>query len=94
MHSQTKLDNAILDRPTELPIPRRPIWNNSTDKKIYDLLVEQGPLTRDDLVARTDVARTTIYDALTRLSIRGLVTKFTEPRQSRGRRRVFYNAVS
>jgi predicted transcriptional regulator len=94
VQSRTKLDKAILDRPAERPVPKRLIWTNSTDQKVYDVLVEQGPLTRDELVARTKVARTTIYDALTRLSIRGLVTRFTEPRQSRGRRRVFYNVLS
>lgn len=68
------------------------VWRNPSDKTIYDLINKSGPFTRGELVARTDLPRTTVYDALTRLTIRRLITRFTQPRESRGRRRVFYEA--
>lgn len=66
---------------------------NPTDKKIYQLLKEEGPLARDDIVKRTVLPRTTIYDALTRLSVRGVIYKFKEPRQTRGRCRVLFGII-
>ncbi|MFQ5978649.1 MAG: helix-turn-helix domain-containing protein [Candidatus Heimdallarchaeota archaeon] len=68
-------------------------WTSPIDQRVYQRLKKDGPLTRDDLVERIGIPRTTVYDALTRLSIRGLITRFTQPRQSRGRRRVFFEVV-
>lgn len=68
-------------------------WISPIDRRVYQLLKKYGPLTRNDLVERTGIPRTTAYDALTRLSIRGLITRFTQPRQSRGRRRVYFEVV-
>ncbi|MFQ5977965.1 MAG: helix-turn-helix domain-containing protein [Candidatus Heimdallarchaeota archaeon] len=69
-------------------------WRNPTDHKVYRLLKEQGPMTRPDLVDRTGLPRSTLYDALTRLMIRGLIVRFSEERQTRGRPRVYYEVIS
>ncbi|MFQ5980105.1 MAG: helix-turn-helix domain-containing protein [Candidatus Heimdallarchaeota archaeon] len=76
-----------------MPLKRDLAWPNTTDKNVYQVLKERGPLTRGDLVEHTGLPRTTIYDALTRLTIRGLITRFTQPRHSRGRRKVFFEVV-
>ncbi|MFQ5979559.1 MAG: helix-turn-helix domain-containing protein [Candidatus Heimdallarchaeota archaeon] len=68
------------------------VWRNPSDKIVYELIKKSGPFTRGELVERTGLPRTTVYDALTRLTIRRLITRFTQPRASRGRRRVFYEA--
>lgn len=65
-------------------------WGNPTDHRIYRLLKDQGPMTRPDLVERTGLPRSTLFDALTRLMIRGLIVRFSEERQSRGRPKVYY----
>ncbi|MHA2232160.1 MAG: helix-turn-helix domain-containing protein [Candidatus Hodarchaeales archaeon] len=53
------------------------------------MLKKRGPQTRSDLVKRSGLPRTTIFDSLTRLTIRGVIVRFSEPRQTRGRPRVF-----
>ncbi len=65
-------------------------WGNPTDQKIYHILAEKGPMTRPDLAEKTGLPRSTLFDALTRLLIKGLIERFPEDRQTRGRPRVFY----
>ncbi|MFW9916027.1 MAG: helix-turn-helix domain-containing protein [Candidatus Thorarchaeota archaeon] len=94
MESQSKFVDVALSKPFVVPTKRKLTWRNPIDQKIYQLLKKQGPLTRGELVERTGLPRTTLYDALTRLSVRGLIVRFTEPRQSRGRRRVFFEVAT
>ncbi|MHA2494517.1 MAG: winged helix-turn-helix transcriptional regulator [Candidatus Hodarchaeales archaeon] len=90
MQSQSEIVERNLPKP--LPIPVRPnrSWGSPIDRKIYQMLKEQGPLTRPELVELLRLPRTTLHDALTRLNVRGLIVRFTEPRGSRGRRPVFF----
>jgi predicted transcriptional regulator len=69
-------------------------WRNPTDHKIYSMLKEKGPMTRPDLVERTGLPRSTLFDALTRLMIRGLIVRFSEERQTRGRPKVYYEVIA
>ena len=93
MHSKLQTAESTMQKSLGVRAAQNLTWHNPNDEKIYQLLKKSGPLTRADLVKRTDLARTTIYDTLTRLSIRGLVVRFSERRQSRGRRRVFYEVM-
>jgi hypothetical protein len=93
MNAKSKYDESSLAKPLTIPSRDDLPWRNHTDKLVYHLLKDSGPQTRSDLVARTALPRTTIFDALTRLTIRGLIVRYSESRLSRGRPRVFYEAV-
>lgn len=67
--------------------------SNPTDKQVLEILLREGPLTRSQLVKKTGVARSTLYDALVRLILQGHVTKFSERPTSPGRPKVFFQAT-
>ena len=65
------------------------------DKQILSFLKKSGPITRYDLVTMTGIARSTLYDSLTRLILKGLVKKYTENiHTTKGRPKVFFEALS
>ncbi len=66
----------------------------SLDEKLYDILVVKGPQTRNQLVKITKNKRSTIYDALVRLDLKGKVGKHSKKTSNRGRPKVFFNAVA
>jgi predicted transcriptional regulator len=88
-------------RQVEFPLSETPpisgrkslLLRKPVDRKIYRLLKEQGPMTRPDLVLETGVPRSTLFDVLTRLMVSGLVGRFSEPRKTRGRPRVFFDVI-
>ncbi|MFQ5977350.1 MAG: winged helix-turn-helix domain-containing protein [Candidatus Heimdallarchaeota archaeon] len=84
MQRHSKLVKPLATKPfPQSPSPDH-AWASPVDQRIYQLLQEAGPLSRDVLVDRSGIARTTIYDALMRLRLQGLVLRFKEPRQTRG----------
>ncbi|MHA2293165.1 MAG: helix-turn-helix domain-containing protein [Candidatus Hodarchaeales archaeon] len=66
---------------------------NKTDLMVLRALLENQPSTRMDLCKKTGIPRTTIYDALTRLILKKLVTKYSSSNKSKGRPRIFYRVV-
>jgi uncharacterized membrane protein len=62
-------------------------------KDLIDILEENGPMTRNELVSETGQPRTTIYDNLMRLAKYNLVKKFPRPRNSRGRPSIFFKLI-
>jgi predicted transcriptional regulator len=94
MQSQSKIAKTAVIKPFELASGSSFSSQNPTDQQVYQMLRENGPSTRDELAERTGIARTTVFDALTRLSIRGVVRRYKQPRNSRGRRRVYFKIVS
>jgi len=62
------------------------------EERIISLLKDSGPLTRDQMVKKMEIPRTTIYDGLKKLIIRNEVKKYpwyvTE--RSRGRPLVLF----
>ncbi len=94
MQPRSKFVKSTISKPFVVPAKKDVTWGNLTDRKVCQLVKEFGPLTRGDLVERTGLPRTTLYDSLTRLTIRGVIVRFTEPRQSRGRYRVFYEVAT
>jgi predicted ArsR family transcriptional regulator len=73
---------------------KRPSLIHELDRKIFIILKQQGPLTRSKLVTITGIARSTLYDCLLRLILKGYVVSFSEERRHRGRPRVFYKALN
>ncbi|MCK4847680.1 MAG: hypothetical protein KAT16_01505 [Candidatus Heimdallarchaeota archaeon] len=63
------------------------------DRKVLDFLEREGPLTRSKLVSLTGIARSTLYDSLLRLILKGFVASFSEDRRLRGRPKVFYKVL-
>ncbi|MFX1514895.1 MAG: helix-turn-helix domain-containing protein [Promethearchaeota archaeon] len=63
---------------------------NETDRIILGALSEIQPTTRTELCKKTGIPRTTIYDALNRLILKKVVIKFSTPRKTKGRPKVFY----
>ncbi len=66
---------------------------NPTDIRVLGILSKEGPLTRTQLVTKTNIARSTLFDSLLRLILKGLVTKFSERPQERGRPKVYFQTV-
>ncbi|HKZ40374.1 MAG TPA: helix-turn-helix domain-containing protein [Candidatus Hodarchaeales archaeon] len=63
------------------------------DNSVLSVLKSKGPTTRAQLVQLTGIPRSTLYDALFRLTLKGLVKKYSDPRQAnRGRPKVFFEA--
>jgi predicted transcriptional regulator len=60
------------------------------EMRLIDLLVNKGPMTRDDMVRELNRSRTTIYDQLTRLIAHNLVKKYKYPQNMRGRPPVLF----
>lgn len=94
MNAQSKSAGKSSSKSISTPGRIALTWRNSTDNVVYEILKTLGPQTRSDLVERSGLPRTTIFDALTRLTIRGVIVRFSEPRQTRGRPRVFYEVIS
>lgn len=63
---------------------------NITDKKVITILHQKGSLTRSEMVKITGIARSTLYDSLTRLTIKGKVTKYSHKSPGPGRPKVFF----
>jgi len=63
---------------------------NTVDGIVIGVLQKFGPVTRSMIVEITGLPRTTLYDSLIRLILKGFVRKFTEERNQRGRPKVYY----
>jgi predicted ArsR family transcriptional regulator len=65
------------------------------EERLISILKDGGPLTRDQLVKKMDVPRTTIYDGLKKLIMRNEVKKypFYQTERSRGRPQVMFTVL-
>lgn len=65
------------------------------DESIYQLLKSvPHPITRGELAKLTEVARSTLYDSLTRLIFKGKVKKYSDlGHTTRGRPKVYFEAI-
>lgn len=63
---------------------------NTVEGIVFGVLKKSGPVTRTMLVELTGLPRTTLYDALIRLRLKGYVQKYAEERNRRGRPKVYY----
>jgi len=72
---------------------KRPVIVHELDRNVLEILKTEGPITRSRLVAITGIARSTLYDSLLRLILKGYVARFSEVRRQRGRPKVFYKVT-
>jgi predicted transcriptional regulator len=89
LSSERKRDDLsrLADQPDILTI------TNQTDLNVLEALLQIQPATRASLCEKTGIPRTTIYDALTRLILKKVVTKYSVPGKSKGRPKVYYKTV-
>ncbi|MFW9779665.1 MAG: helix-turn-helix domain-containing protein [Candidatus Heimdallarchaeota archaeon] len=80
--------SRLVDQFDILPI------TNQTDLTVLEALLQLQPATRASLCEKTGIPRTTIYDALTRLILKRIVTKYSVPGRSKGRPKVYYKTVN
>ena len=72
---------------------KRPAIVHELDRNVLEILKTEGPITRSKLVTITGIARSTLYDSLLRLILKGYVARFSEERRQRGRPKVFYKVT-
>ncbi|MHA1990502.1 MAG: helix-turn-helix domain-containing protein [Candidatus Hodarchaeales archaeon] len=66
---------------------------SSLDSNVLSILKQQGPITRGQLVKKTGIPRSTLYDSLFRLILKGLVRKYPDKSHTaRGRPQVYFEA--
>ncbi len=72
--------------------PKKNQWSltNLCDIRVMEVLTQEGPLIRNQLVEITGIARSTLYDSLLRLILKGFIMKFSERPQGPGRPKVFF----
>ncbi|MFX0013558.1 MAG: helix-turn-helix domain-containing protein [Promethearchaeota archaeon] len=71
----------------------KPAIVHELDRNVLEILKNQGPITRAKLVSITGIARSTLYDSLLRLILKGYVARFSEERRQRGRPKVYYKVA-
>lgn len=71
----------------------KPVIVHELDRNVLEILKSQGPLTRSKLVSITGIARSTLYDSLLRLILKGYVARFSEERRRRGRPKIYYKVA-
>jgi len=64
------------------------------EEELLQILKEKGPLTRTELMEITGIPRTTLYDKLVKLILKGKVKKVPVKGNGRGRPKVYYEVVS
>ena len=71
----------------------KPAIVHELDRNVLEILKNKGPLTRSRLVSLTGIARSTLYDSLLRLILKGYVARFSEDRRQRGRPKIYYKVA-
>ncbi len=74
-------------------IDEKPVLVHELDRKLLEILISYGPLTRPELVEVTGVARSSIYDSLRRLHLKGLITQYSGKRTTVGRPMTLFDAL-
>jgi predicted transcriptional regulator len=60
---------------------------------LLNLLTTSGPLTRSELVGISGIPRSTIYDALLKLMLKGLVERSPAASRGRGRPKILFSIL-
>ena len=67
---------------------------SNLDRKVLNVLAQHGPITRSEMTKMTGIARSTLYDSLLRLSLKGLAKKYSDAdHNTRGRPKVYFEAI-
>ena len=63
------------------------------DRDLFEILVSYGPLSRPELVELTGIPRSSLYDSLQRLVLKGFVAQYKEKRSYTGRPTTMFDAI-
>ncbi len=74
-------------------VKARPAIKHEIDRKILEVVRAEGPLTRGKLISITGIARSTLYDSLWRLIVKGYVVNYSEDRKHRGRPKTYFSVA-
>ena len=66
---------------------------NDIDRILFEILRSYGPLSRPELVQISGIPRSSIYDSLKRLIVRGYVVQYSEKRSHTGRPTKIFDAL-
>ncbi|UCG03159.1 MAG: hypothetical protein JSW11_04050 [Candidatus Heimdallarchaeota archaeon] len=86
MHSVSKKPHSILAKARSAQL-------HDLDRVLFEILKAYGPLSRPELVQFTGVPRSTIYDSLERLILKGLVAQYSERKSPVGRPTTIFEAI-
>ena len=86
-------NNQMMKIFEEMPEKVQPHIVHEIDRKVLRIVKAIGPVTRSRLVSVTGIARSTLYDSLSRLAVKGYVVSYSEDRKHRGRPVTFWNAL-
>jgi hypothetical protein len=79
------LFNLTSNKQEVTDVQERLTIDKDLDRDLFDILVAYGPLSRPELVELTGIARSSIYDSLQRLVMKGFVVQYSEKRSYTGR---------
>jgi chromosome segregation and condensation protein ScpB len=71
----------------------KPTIVHRLDRRLLEILISYGPCTRTELVEVTGVARSSIYDSLRRLELKGLITNYADNIKNVGRPMTLFDAL-
>ncbi|MHA1944955.1 MAG: helix-turn-helix domain-containing protein [Candidatus Hodarchaeales archaeon] len=71
----------------------KPTIVHRLDRRLLEILISYGPCTRAELVEVTGVARSSIYDSLRRLELKGLITMYSDNIKNVGRPMTLFDAL-
>lgn len=88
----TEYNSATLNKPLSTTKEKSSFKSdNPTDMLVIEILGQKGPKTRKQLVAATNIARSTLYDSLLRLIVKGVVFKYSKALDGPGRPHVYFS---
>lgn len=85
-------DTASVSERKTPHLSKLPPLNHDLDRIIFAVLQSEGPMIRAQLVRLIGAPRSTIYDSLRRLMLKGYVESFYEQRSTQGRPKTFFEA--
>ena len=78
---------------TDSGIKDIPVIIHRLDNKILEILISYGPCTRSELVETTGAARSSIYDSLRRLELKGKIITYSDRKKNVGRPMTLFDAL-
>ncbi|MFX1283459.1 MAG: helix-turn-helix domain-containing protein [Promethearchaeota archaeon] len=85
--------NSMSDKRNSMEDLERPALINDLERILFEVLKSYGPLTRSELVHFTGIPRSSIYNCLQRLVVKGFVVQYTEKRSRTGRPTTVFDAI-
>lgn len=74
-------------------IDEKPALVHEIDRKLLEILISYGPLSRPEIVEVTEIARSSIYDSLRRLILKGFIIKYSDKQKCVGRPITLFDAL-